>query len=596
MMVVELVELRVNILCRSRRRQHRHRDQNHEATQPKRGYHPRSQPHPTSIVPAYAMRRTVGILSTPESGKAPPKRRVFSPVRPMASPHAGRNTPHRRHATHVEGTMADVSRRVILLANRAPFKHELSRGRVVTTRSSSGLVTALEPLLDAYSGTWVAHADGSADTSVVDQLGGIDVPPANSQYRVRYVSIPDEEYRGYYSGFATEGLWPLCHTVNVTPVFRRRDYEMYRAANTRFASIVADEADGDSPLVLVQDYHFALAPRLLRRQLPQGRMVAFWHILWPRPRLFRTCPWAIEVLEGLLGSDIVGFQTDDDCRNFLGCVEALLDAVVDPAEGTVLHHGRVTAVRAYPVGIDCAHDALRSAPSPAACREQVCRELDLRAGVRLGVGIDRMDYTKGINEKFQTIERLLEAQPELVGRFAFVQVAEPSRDCLAAYRNARAQVVETCQRVNARFRTEAGPPIRLLEAHHEPADVYRLYRAADFCYVGSLHDGMNLVAKEFVSARSDERGVLVLSEFAGAARQLRAAVLVNPRRLEQSAAAIREALRMPAVEQARRMRILRASVMSFDASWWARQMVDDATRLVGRAPGVHEERWSSAVA
>ena len=483
-----------------------------------------------------------------------------------------------------------------MLANRAPFTHELSRGRVVTTRSSGGLVTALEPLLDAYSGTWVAHAAGSADTSVVDQLGGIDVPPANSQYRVRYVSVPDDEYRGYYFGFANEGLWPLCHAVNVTPVFRRRDYGMYRAANTRFASVVTEEADGGSPLVLVQDYHFALAPRLLRQRLPQSRLVAFWHIPWPRPRVFRRCPWALEVLEGLLGSDIIGLQTDDDCRNFLGCAEALLNAVVDPAEGTILSQGRMTSVRAYPVGIDCAHDALRSAPSPAACREQVCRELDLPAGVRLGVGIDRMDYTKGINEKLQAIERLLEAQPELVGRFAFVQVAEPSRDCLAAYRAARAQVVETCQRVNARFRTEAGPPIRLLEAHYEPADVYRLYRAADFCYVGSLHDGMNLVAKEFVSARSDEGGVLVLSQFAGAARQLGAAVLVNPRRLEQSAAAIAEALRMSAVEQAKRMRILRDNVMAFDASWWARQLVDDATRLVGRMPGVREERWSTAVA
>ena len=494
--------------------------------------------------------------------------------------------------------MADVRRKVIVLANRAPFRHELSRGRVVTTRCSSGLVTALEPLLDAYSGTWVAHADGSADTSVVDQLGGIDVPPANPQYRVRYVSIPDDEYRGYYYGFSNEGLWPLCHTVNVTPVFRRCDYEMYRAANTRFASNVADEADGDSPLVLVQDYHFALAPRLLRQKLPRSRMAAFWHIPWPRPRVFRTCPWAVEVLEGLLGSDIIGFQTDDDCRNFLGCAEALLDAPVDPAAGTIRYQGHLTAVRAYPVGIDCAHDALRSAPSPEACREQVCRELDLPPGVRLGVGIDRMDYTKGIHEKLQAIERLLEAQPELVGRFAFVQVAEPSRDCLAAYRNARAQVLETCQRVNARFRTEAGPPIRLLEKHYEPADVYRLYRAADFCYVGSLHDGMNLVAKEFVSARSDERGVLVLSEFAGAARQLRAAVFVNPRRVEQSAAAIAEALRMPAIEQAKRMRILRANVMSFDASWWARQLVDDATHhgaVDGRRQGA-ERRWSTAVA
>ena len=492
--------------------------------------------------------------------------------------------------------MADVRRRVIVLANRAPFTHEFSRGRVVTTRSSSGLVTALEPLLDACSGTWVAHAGGSADTSVVDQPGGIDVPPAKSNYRVRYVPVPDDEYRGYYFGFANEGLWPLCHTVNVTPVFRRRDYEMYRAANTRFASVVSEESDGDSPIVLVQDYHFALAPRLLRHKLPRSRMVAFWHIPWPRPRVFLKCPWAVEVLEGLLGSNIIGLQTDDDCRNFLGCAEALLDAVVDPAEGTVLYHGRVTAVRSYPVGIDCAHHALRSAPSPAACREQVCRELDLPPDVQLGVGIDRMDYTKGIHEKLQAIERLLEAQPELVGRFAFVQVAEPSRDGLAAYRDARAKVVETCQRVNARFRTEAGPPIRLLERHHDPAEVYRLYRAADFCYVGSLHDGMNLVAKEFVSARSDDRGVLVLSEFAGAARQLRAAVLVNPLRVDQSAAAILKALRMPAVEQAKRMRILRDNVMSFDASWWARQMLDDATRFVGRIPGAHEERWSSAVA
>ena len=492
--------------------------------------------------------------------------------------------------------MADGRERVIVLANRAPFKHESACGRVLATRSASGLVTALEPLLENYSGTWVAHAAGSADTTVVDELGGIDVPPANPQYRVRYVSLPDDEYRGYYYGFANEGLWPLCHTVKVTPVFRRRDYEMYRAANTRFAAVVADEADGASPLVLVQDYHFALAPRILRQRLPHSRVVAFWHIPWPRPRTFRTCPWALDVLEGLLGSDIVGLQTGDDCRNFLGCVEALPGADVDLSEGTVEYHGRVITVRAYPVGVDCAHDALQSAPTAAACRQQVCREFDLPAGVRLGVGIDRMDYTKGINEKFLAIERLLEAQPELVGRFAFIQVAEPSRDSLTAYRDARAQVIQTCERVNARFGTPAAQPIRLLEQHHEPADVYRYYRAADFCYVGSLHDGMNLVAKEFVAARSDERGVLVLSQFAGAAQQLRAAVLVNPSRIDQSAAAISTALGMHPIEQAKRMRLLRANVTSFDASWWAGQMMDDATRLVGGMSGIREERWSSAVA
>ena len=479
--------------------------------------------------------------------------------------------------------MADVNNRVIVLANRAPIRHELTNGRVITTRSASGLVTALEPLLEAYSGTWVAHAAGSADVQVADTLGGIDVPPAKPRYRVRYVPVPDEEFQGYYYGFANEALWPLCHTVDVTPVFRRADYEMYRAANSRFSGIVAEEAGGGSPIVLVQDYHFGLAPRMLRHRLPQSRVVTFWHIPWPRSRTFRTCPWALELLEGLLGSDIVGLQTDDDCRNFLNCVEALTTAHVDVHEGTVHYRGRATAVRAYPVGIDCAHEALQSAPPVTACRERLRRDLNLPADVLLGVGVDRMDYTKGINEKFLAIERLLEQHPGLIGRFAFAQIAEPSRDCLAAYRAARTQALETCERINARFGTRGNSPIRFLEQHHEPVDVYRYYRAADFCYVGSLHDGMNLVAKEFVAARTDERGVLLLSQFAGAAKQLRAAVLVDPKRIDQCAGAIAQALRMPPIEQAKRMRILRAGVSSFDASWWARQMVDDLASQCHRA-------------
>jgi trehalose 6-phosphate synthase len=472
--------------------------------------------------------------------------------------------------------MADRKERVIVLANRAPLKHDRSGDRIVVTRSASGLVTALEPLLEEYSGTWVAHAAGSADWEMLDEPGGTNVPPANSGYRMRYVAVPDDEYRGYYFGFANEGLWPLCHTVKVTPMFRRRDYEMYRAANTRFAAAVTEEAAGRSPLVLVQDYHFALAPRLLRAKMPHSRVVAFWHIPWPRPRTFRECPWAADLLDGLLGSDIVGLQTDDDCRNFLGCVEALLPADVDVSEGTVDYRGRVTAVRAYPVGVDCAHEATREAPPAATSRQRVLRELALPSDARLGVGVDRMDYTKGINEKFLAIERLLEAQPALIGRFAFLQIAEPSRDCLAAYRDARRQVAETRDRVNARFGGDGYVPIRLLEQHHEPADVYRYYRAADFCYVNSLQDGMNLVAKEFVSARNDERGVLVLSECAGAARQLRSALLVNPLRIDHAAAVLAQALGMPAIEQAKRMRLLRDNVAAFDASWWANEMVTDA--------------------
>lgn len=478
--------------------------------------------------------------------------------------------------------MADIRDRVIVLANRAPFKHELSDGGIVATRSASGLVTALEPLLEAYAGTWVAHAAGSADTHVVDSHGGISVPPANPRYRVRYVSVPEDEFRGYYYGFANEGLWPLCHRVDVAPEFRRSDFERYRAANIRFANVVVDEAHGGSPTVLVQDYHFALAPRVLRKQLPLSTVVAFWHIPFPRVRTFRTCPWAADIVDGLTGSDIVGFQTEDDCQNFLGSVEALLpDATVDVQQGTIHYRDHVTNVRAYPVGVDCDHDALAAAPSIKACRDWTYRTLGVPADVKLGVGVDRMDYTKGINEKFLAIEQLLETQPRLIGKFVFAQIAEPSRDSLVAYRAARDEAFATCQRINKRF-THAGiAPIRLLEQHHEPADVYRYYRAADFVYVGSLHDGMNLVAKEFVAARDDEQGVLILSQEAGAARQLRAALLVNPLRIEQSAAAIDYALRMSSIEQAKRMRVLRADVKKFDATWWATQILNDARTPAG---------------
>jgi trehalose 6-phosphate synthase len=466
---------------------------------------------------------------------------------------------------------------VIVLANRAPFSHErASDGQIIVKRSASGLVTALEPLIESESGTWVAHAAGNADMIVADDRGGLHVPPANPKYRLRYVRLGDDEHQGYYYGFANEALWPLCHNVGVAPVFRPGDFNMYHAANTRFAAAVAEEAAGTSSLVLVQDYHFALAPRALRQRLPLSSIAAFWHIPWPRPRVFITCPWAADLLDGMLGSNIIGVQTHDDCVNFLGCVEALLPAHVDRQQNTITYRGHCTSVRAYPVGVEWGNEVIRTTPPSSECRERVRRELQLPSSLRLGIGIDRLDYTKGIKEKFLAIERLLESRPELRGHFVFVQVAEPSRDCLPAYRSARTQLLDTSERVNSRFGTSSYRPIRVLEAHHEPADVYRFYRAADVCYVGSLADGMNLVAKEFIAARDDEQGVLVLSQFAGAAQQLRAALLVNPSDVDRTAGVLAEALGMCAAEQSKRMRLLRVNVETFDASWWARQLVQDA--------------------
>jgi trehalose 6-phosphate synthase len=466
------------------------------------------------------------------------------------------------------------NQRVIVLANRAPFRHDAGPdGHLIVKRSASGLVTALEPLVAMYRGTWIAHGCGTADFAVADRRGGVNVAGG---YRLRYVSLNDQEHRDYYYGFANEGVWPLCHRAGVEPVFRARDFRAYQAVNARFAAAVRDEAGGDSPIVLVQDYHLALAPRIIRQQLSSSRVMSFWHIPWPRPRTFSDCPWAPDLLDGLLGSEVIGVQTEEDRLNFLGCAATLPSARVDLMASMVTYRGHSTHLRSYPVGVEWDGPIVRATPPAHACREAVRRQLALRDGVQIGVGVDRLDYTKGIHHKFLAIERLLERREDLRGTFVFVQVAEPSRDCLPAYQGARRDLAAAAERVNSRFGTDTYQPIRLLETHFDPAEVYQLYRAADFCYVGSLHDGMNLVAKEFVAARHDDRGALILSEFAGASQQLRAAIRVNPYHIDRAADAVALALEMSPAEQVMRMRVLRANVEAFDASWWAGQLLDEA--------------------
>jgi trehalose 6-phosphate synthase len=455
---------------------------------------------------------------------------------------------------------------VMVLANRAPVRRNAA-AESGWARASGGLVTALEPLARACRSTWVAHDPGAEPAS--------DATPDG--YRLCRVAMDSSEYRRYYSGFANEGLWPLCHDVDVAPAFRPEDFAAYCAANLRFSQTALREASSRGTLMLVQDYHLALTPRLLR-QNPAHTVVMFWHVPWPRPRVFQTCPWATLLLDGLLGSHVVGFQTADDCDNFLGCAEVLPGASVDRLRRSVVYRGKTTWARVYPVGIEWGNRTLRACAPVEECRLGVRGALGMPSNMPLAVGVDRLDYTKGINEKFLAVERLLGMRPELRGRFVFAQVAEPSRDDIPAYRTTRARIVETAARINARFAVGHHAPIRLLERHYDPAEVYQLYRAADACVVGSLHDGMNLVAKEFVSARDDERGALVLSERAGAARQLRAALIVDPRSVEATASALEHALNMTPGEQIVRMRVLRRQVQTYDASWWRQQLLADAAR------------------
>lgn len=472
---------------------------------------------------------------------------------------------------------------VIVLANREPFTHERDgSGRIQVARSASGVVNAVEPLVAACGGVWVAHGSGSADRGTVTERDGLNVPPDDPKYRLRRVWLREDEEQGYYYGFANEALWPLCHRAHVRPIFRSNDLETYWRVNGRFAAAVCEEATTDAPIVLIQDYHFALAPLIIRDRLPLSTIVTFWHVPWPHWQTFEICPWRQQIIEGLLGSSIIGFQTEPDCRNFVETVEHTLEARIDRDGHSVTRGGRRVLIRTYPASVRWT-DA--PAVAPADAREAVRRQLGLGERVQLAIGVDRLDYTKGIEEKFLAVERLLECYPEFAGRFVLVQLAEPSRVRLPAYVELRARVIAAAERVNRRFGNVDYCPIVFLEGHHGPADVLRFLRAADVCFVGSLHDGMNLVSKEFVRARDDERGVLVLSAFTGAARELGDALLINPYDTDGTAAAIAVALTMPPEEQQGRLRRLRAAVAGFDAHRWGAMILTDAARLQRQTAG-----------
>jgi trehalose 6-phosphate synthase len=489
----------------------------------------------------------------------------------------GKWSPERLHRM-----LTDVLRgeSVVVVANREPYVHDRAPdGQVRVLHPASGLVTALEPVMRACGGVWVAHGSGSADRDVVDARSRIRVPPSEESYALRRVWLTDEEERGYYYGFSNEGLWPLCHIAHTRPVFRAEDWRQYERVNRRFAEAVCEEVDGPDPIVLVQDYHYALAPRMIRERLPRATIISFWHIPWPNAERFGICPWANELLEGMLGSSIVGFHTQLFCNNFVDAVDRFLEARLDRERQSVVLGGREVLVRPYPISIEWPNRwATGAAPVPE-CRRTVFAELGLAPDALLGVGVDRLDYTKGIEERLLAVERTLERFPHLRGRFTFAQLAAPSRTAIPQYRDLNDRVEEIAARVNARFAAGAWRPIALLRAHHEPPTIFRYLRAADVCYVSSLHDGMNLVAKEFVAARDDERGVLMLSRFTGAARELTEALLVNPYDLEEASSAFATALAMPVAEQAERMRAMRAFVQDLNVYRWAGRMLADAARL-----------------
>jgi trehalose-6-phosphate synthase len=488
-----------------------------------------------------------------------------------------------------------AGRKFIVVSNREPFMHRhRPDGSIECIRPASGMATALHPIMMASGGTWIAHGAGGADREMVDENDCVMVPPETPGYKLRRVWIDPALERGFYYGLSNEGLWPLCHITFTRPEFRPQDWQAYKEANRLFAEAVLAETQGGKALVFIQDYHFCLLPRMLR-EMSGGRIVCaqFWHIPWPNREVFRACPWGEELLDGMLGNDLLGFHIHYHCQNFLDTVDRSIEARVDIDRSEITRHGHVTRVRPFPISIDFDEDSrlAQSAPVKESMRRWHERLPGLR-GRKIGASIERLDYSKGIPQRLHGLEHFFEQHPEWREKLCFVQIAVPSRDHLASYQAEQAAVDRAASRLNQRFGTETWQPVYLLKEHHGPKDMMALHRLADFFMVNSLHDGMNLVAKEFVASRDDESGVLILSKFTGASRELTQALGINPYAIEEIAEAMHSALTMTPRRQQRRMRLMREQVAHQNVYRWAGRLLMTMFRmepLDDDDDGFHEE-------
>jgi alpha,alpha-trehalose-phosphate synthase [UDP-forming] len=470
---------------------------------------------------------------------------------------------------------------LFVVSNREPYMHVRRGKNIESLIPASGLVTALEPILRACDGTWIAFGSGDADKVTVDRSDHIRVPPDRPEYTLRRVWLSKETEQGYYYGFSNEGLWPLCHIAHTRPIFRASDWQAYQDANRKFADAALEELEGvENALVLIQDYHFALLPRMVKQARPDVRVAIFWHIPWPNPEAFGICPWERELLDGLLGADLVGFHTQAHCNNFLETVDAALESRIEWEHFAVRRTGHTTSVRPFPISVDFreAQTAALTSEGPYELRAKLLKKLGIEASF-LGIGVDRIDYTKGILERFRGIERFLERYPSYQRKFTFVQIGAPSRTHIQRYQDFLGEVQAEADRINARFQSPEWKPLALLLRHHNHDEIMPYYRAADVCMVTSLHDGMNLVAKEFVAAREDEEGVLILSQFTGASRELRDALVVNPYDADELAEAIRMSLEADAADRRLRMQRMRRLVREHNVYHWAGNLISELSDM-----------------
>lgn len=466
---------------------------------------------------------------------------------------------------------------LFIVSNREPYMHVRKGSQIECIVPAGGLVTALDPVLKACGGLWVAQGSGEGDRETADARGKLKVPPGEELYTLRRVWLTKEEEKGFYYGLANEGIWPLCHITHTRPSFLFEDWIQYQKVNERFAQVLLEEIRGEeSPIVLIQDYHFALLPLLIKRQRPDARIGIFWHIPWPNPEVFGICPWREEVLLGLLGADLIGFQTQFHSNNFLETADRFLECKIDWEHFSVEKNAHLSLVKPFPISV--APLEHRGTEDILEAKEKILKKHGIKAEI-IGVGVDRIDYTKGIKERFTAVERFLEKNPNYIGRFTFIELAAPSRTLIKSYRDLICDIEETAEKINWRFRNKHWKPIVFLKDHHSHEKIYSYYRIADLCMVTSLHDGMNLVAKEYIASKEDDTGALILSQFTGASRELYDALIVNPYNIEEMADAILTALEMDPDEKTERMRRMRKMVFERNVYYWAANLISSLARV-----------------
>ena len=465
--------------------------------------------------------------------------------------------------------------RLVVVSNRQPYIHEFVEGELRYVVPSGGVTTALDPIMQECGGTWVSYGVGKGDWYAVDDKNRIMVPPDDPAYTLRLVWLTEAEEQGYYDGFSNTALWPLCHNAYTEPVFNLDDWETYKSVNQEFARQVLDEIGGQPAAVFTQDYHLAMLPRLIREADPDIITGQFWHIPWPISEIFRICPWQEELLDGLLGNDMLGFHIGDHCNNFLDTVSRTLTSRVDHEYSRISYKDELTVVRPFPISVD--FEQINQDAEGQYVDEEMDRltdELNL-GGKLIGLGIDRIDYTKGIPHRFRAMGRFLEKYPEYIGKVVLVQAGVISRIQVDAYQQLSAEIEGLLEEINGKFGRDGWLPIIYMPTDLPDVTLMALRRMARFCVVSSLHDGMNLVAKEYVASRFDEDGVLILSPFTGAAQELTDALIVNPYAIEQFADAIHQAVEMPYEERRFRMVQMREIVRENNIYKWAALMVED---------------------